>query len=243
MSTFRFKRFCVRNELSAMKVNTDGVLLGAAVRLDGKCRRILDVGTGTGTIALMAAQRMYDLLGDEGQQWHITGIDIDAPSAHEAAGNFEASPWKGHLSCRNCSLQDFASEGNEYDLIVSNPPYFDNSLTNPDERECAARHSVSLSGQDLARFAADALSAEGRLAVILPSDRKRNFLREAASFGLFPCRIMDIRTTPRKEPCRFIAELGRQKCVCLEEGLTINEGSTFSKEYLSLTEDFYLSVK
>jgi len=240
MSVFRFKRFSVRNNLSAMKVNTDGVLLGAYVRIDDGCRRILDIGTGTGTIALMAAQKAADLFGEADNGWNVMGIDIDAPSAAEAAMNFAASPWKDHMSCRHVSMQDFATEGREYDLIVSNPPYYDNSLTNPDERETAARHSVSLTGRELVQFAAGSLSGEGRLAVILPSDRKRLFLREAASFGLFPCRCIDIRTTARKAPCRFIAELSRKKCEPLEEELTIHDGAAFSAAYLTLTQDFYL---
>ena len=145
-SVFRFKRFEVRNERSSMKVNTDGVLLGAAMGLDVSDRRLLDVGTGTGTIAL-------------GAECVIDAIDIDQASAEEAAENFSASPWPDMLRASHISLDGFAAAcGDGFDLIFSNPPYFDGSLKNPDARKSAARHSLSLSYRELIAFAADRLA-------------------------------------------------------------------------------------
>ena len=165
MQVFRFKKFNVVNERSAMKVNTDGVLLGAAMTLSADDLRLLDIGTGTGTIALMAAQRLDDLRrrsfaavqddnrGDaqddsrgnaQDDKIHIDAIDIDEPSASEARMNFEQSPWAANLRAHNLSLDDFAAELNaqgqeraevKYDLIFSNPPYFEDSLIAPDERK------------------------------------------------------------------------------------------------------------
>lgn len=231
MSTFRFKRFSVTNEASAMKVNADGVLLGAAATLPEDCGRVLDIGTGTGTIALMVAQR----LSDAGVDARIEAVDIDHPSAVEAAGNFEASPWAESLSVKETDLAEFVPDA-PYDLIVSNPPYFDNSLQNPDERKTEARHSVSLSYREVLIFAAEHLSETGLVAMVLPSELEKAVLREGRSRNLPPCRILRIRTTPRKAPRRIIVEFSRDRSLSLkEELLTIQ-----SPEYQELTGEFYL---
>ena len=153
MGEFRFKQFTVRQDASALKVGTDAVLLGAAMTLLPSDRTLLDVGTGTGVIALMAAQRLAVPAFDGGpppitsprglfnatplRPVSIVAIDIDGPSAAEAAANFAASPWSGMLSARHCSLQDFAPDA-PLDVIFSNPPFYDESLRNPDAREAAA---------------------------------------------------------------------------------------------------------
>lgn len=236
-SVFRFKRFEVRNERSSMKVNTDGVLLGAAMGLDSSDRRLLDVGTGTGTIALMAAQRLHEL----GASCLIDAIDIDQASAEEAAENFSASPWQASLRASHQSLEAFSEAcADRFDLIFSNPPYFDDSLKNPDVRKSAARHSLSLSYRDLIAFAADRLTPGGRLAMVLPSDCEQAMLRHARMFSLFPKRILRVRTVERKSPIRIIVELGRERTDCREDMLTIHEKERYSEEYLSLTGDFYL---
>ena len=142
MSVFRFKKFEVRNEKSAMKVNTDGVLLGIAAPVNSSDSNILDIGTGTGTIALILAQRLHDTCGIT-DNVSIAGIDIDAPAAEEAGINFSNSPWADSLTAKNISLEDFSAETGDrkFDLIVSNPPYYDASLTNPDARKTTARHT------------------------------------------------------------------------------------------------------
>ena len=257
MSVFRFKYFNVVNERSAMKVNTDGVLLGAAMTILPADRRLLDIGTGTGTIALMAAQRA---LGIPGQAWAdemrsgddevraggdvlIDAIDVDEPSASEAAANFCESPWAEHLRAHNLSLQDFAdSEPCKYDLIFSNPPYFEDSCIAPDERKSTARHtSVGLSYRDIFEFASERLTDNGRVSLVLPADQEAALCRHARMCGLHLFRIMRIRTVERKAPIRIITEFSRQRCQTpADEMLTIMNEGKYTQEYLSLTKDFYL---
>ena len=236
------------NERSAMKVNTDGVLLGAAMTIREGDRFLLDIGTSTGTIALMAAQRVS---GEEitGQAGNIDAIDIDEPSATEAAMNFANSPWAECLHAHNMSLDAFAAmdDGDEgpvrkYDLIFSNPPYFEDSLTAPDERKSAARHtSDGLSYRDIFEFAKERLTDRGRVSLVLPVDQEAALCRYARMCGLHLFRILRVRTVPRKAPSRMIAEFSRQRCeVVKEELLTIQNEGQYTQEYLSLTHDFYL---
>lgn len=250
MSLFRFKCFNVVNERSAMKVNTDGVLLGAAMTILPTDRRLLDIGTGTGTIALMAAQRALGIPGQAGDDEVRVGgdvlidaIDVDEPSASEAAANFGESPWAEHLRAHNLSLQDFAdSEPCKYDLIFSNPPYFEDSCIAPDERKSTARHtSVGLSYRDIFEFASERLTDNGRVSLVLPADQEAALCRHARMCGLHLFRIVRIRTVERKAPMRIITEFSRQRCQTpAEEMLTIMNEGKYTQEYLSLTKDFYL---
>jgi tRNA1Val (adenine37-N6)-methyltransferase len=237
VGTFRFKKFEVVNERSAMKVNTDGVLLGAAMTIRPEDRCMLDIGTGTGTIALMAAQRI------SGNAIRIDAIDIDEPSATEAAMNFANSPWSGCLHAYNMSLDAFAvSDGQKYDLIFSNPPYFEDSLTAPDERKSTARHtSEGLSYRDIFEFAKERLTDDGRVSLVLPADQEAALCRYARMCGLHLFRILRVRTVPRKAPSRMIAEFSRQRYETVkEELLTIQNEGQYTQEYLSLTHDFYM---
>lgn len=272
MSTFRFKNFEVVNERSAMKVNTDGVLLGAVMTLKASDRRLLDVGTGTGTIALMAAQRLSGM--EEGRSFatarddqaahqnvrttahddippadtpsrKITAIDIDAPSAAEAGENFRNSPWPEILEACNDSLDGYAADlgfDDLFDLIFSNPPYFDESKQAPEQRRNNARHtSTGLSYRELIEFAAERLSPEGRLSLVLPADTENSLTRHARMMGLHLFRIIRVRTVPRKNPIRIIAEFSRIRCQNPEDRtIAIHEEGKYSEEYLSLTRDFYL---
>ena len=304
---FRFKRFSVVNERSAMKVNTDGVLLGALMTITPQDRRLLDVGTGTGTVALMAAQRVADgfpvkpgmtgcepgtmrdkpgmtgcepgtmrdkpgmtgcepgttgdkpgmtgcelgTMGDKPGmtervvEFQVEAIDIDEPSASEAAMNFKNSPWGDHLMVKHASLQEYAeslADDVRYDLIFSNPPYFDDSLEAPQERRNNARHTGSgLSYRELLEFSSEHLTEDGRFAVVLPTDQERPLLRHARMCGLHPFRVTRIRTVPRKAPSRMVVEFSRHRCQVPEENiLTIQEEGKYSQEYLSLTREFYL---
>jgi len=214
-----------------MKVNTDGVLLGAAMNVKPGASRMLDIGTGTGTIALMAAQRCSSAI--------IDAIDIDEPSYIEATQNFATSPWPNRLNCFHTPLSEFVP-GCKYDLIFSNPPYFDNSLINPDERESKARHSIAMSYRHILSFAAEHLSKNGSLAMILPSDCEKMLIREAAGRSLYLFRILRIRTTSAKKPSRIVAEFSFLRNPVSEEELIIHESGRYTQEYISLTGNFYL---
>lgn len=247
MSVFHFKRFSVVNERSAMKVNTDGVLLGAAMTILQTDRRLLDVGTGTGTIALMAAQRVQGEIPDQVRdEVMIDAIDIDEPSATEAAANFSNSPWQSMLHAHNMSLDRFAADVEraevKYDLIFSNPPYFEDSMPAPDERKSTARHtSEGLSYRDIFEFAKDRLTEEGRVSLVLPSDQEAAVCRYARMCSLHLFRILRIRTVPRKAPSRVILEFSRLRKATPEDTVvTIQNEGQYTQEYLSLTKDFYL---
>ena len=288
MGTFRFKKFDVINERSAMKVNTDGVLLGAAMTISETDRNLLDIGTGTGTIALMAAQRLSELSAirhnhtsercispcfcgagrmvldgadmmeelremkedngaeeaDRMEEYRVDAIDIDEPSATEAADNFRNSPWNERLTSYNMALEAFAAgfPERQYDLIFSNPPYFVGSLTAPDERKSTARHtSDGLSYKDIFDFAEERLTENGRVALVLPADQENDLCRYARMTGLHLFRIVRVRTVPRKSPTRIIAEFSRKRCSePQEELLTIQDEGKYTGQYLSLTHDFYL---
>ena len=244
MGTFRFKKFEVVNERSAMKVNTDGVLLGASMTIRPSDRYLLDVGTGTGTIALMAAQRLEGMLTEHASVKMISAIDIDEASATEAASNFTNSPWADRLQAFHSSLDDFsAADGDfRYDLIFSNPPYFEDSLNAPEERRNNARHtSTGLSYREILDFASQYLAEEGRVSLVLPSDTENALCRHARMNGLHLFRILRIRTVPRKQPSRIIAEFSRMRTDSPEDiVLTIQNEGKYTQEYLSLMQDFYL---
>ena len=244
MGVFRFKRFEVVNERSAMKVNTDGVLLGALMTILPTDRTLLDIGTGTGTIALMAAQRLSQCgicHADRSAENRVDAIDIDEASAEEAAANFRNSPWSEVLHAYHTSLDDFASD-RKYDLVFSNPPYFEDSLNAPEERRNNARHtSTGLSYREILDFASQSLTDNGRVAFVLPAETEAALCRHARMNGLHLFRIVRVRTVPRKEPSRIIAEFSRMRKDTSEDTvLTIQNEGKYTEEYLSLMRDFYL---
>lgn len=247
MGVFHFKQFDVINERSAMKVNTDGVLLGAFTEVLPSDRKVLDIGTGTGTVALMVAQRLSELNPD----FEIHAIDIDAPSAGEAASNFESSPWKGHLLSFNSSLKNFDRD-DEYDLILSNPPYFDNSLQAPQQRRNAARHTgvtsvteeESLSYRDVLEYSQKHLAPSGRVALVLPADQEKALLRHARMCGLVPWKLLRVRTVPRKQPSRVVVRFVRrgQPVTCVEEEFTLMNEAGKRTTYPSPLDHYLLDA-
>ena len=267
MGTFRFKRFEVVNERSAMKVNTDGVLLGASMTILPSDRNLLDIGTGTGTIALMAAQRLDDacfvpahadersispsscVAGCMGRNemrdvLRIHAIDIDEASALEAGANFRNSPWPENLQAFHASLEEYEATSvlPNYDLIFSNPPYFEDSLNAPEQRRNNARHtSTGLSYREILDFAAARLSDVGRVALVLPAETEQPLCRHARMNGLHLSMITRIKTVPRKEPSRIVAEFSRVRPdSAVERTLVIQNEGKYTEEYLSLMRDFYL---
>ena len=248
MSVFRFKKFDVVNERSAMKVNTDGVLLGAVMSIAPEDRTFLDIGTGTGTIALMAAQRLENILCSSSEEVaavsHIDALDVDEPSASEAAINFAASPWRSILAAYHASLDSFADSENckFYDLIFSNPPYFESSLQAPEERRNAARHTITgLSYREIVDFAVKRLAENGRLALVLPVETEKDLARYAGMNGLYMFSMTYVQTVPHRAPKRIIAEFCRHRPEDIKKTvLTIQDAGLYTQEYLSLMKDFYL---
>lgn len=179
---FYFKRFSVAHTRSSMKVGVDGVLVGAWADVSG-CRRVLDVGCGCGVIALMCAQRAPEAV--------VTAIDVDADSVDEAAANFRKSPWGDRLSALHCSLSDYLSrlsagedDGRRFDLVVSNPPFFNSGVETPDSPRLSARHQAELSPLALVECASRLLTPGGRLALIAPSEQCGEIVAEAAARSL-----------------------------------------------------------
>lgn len=234
MTSFRFKHFVVRQDLSPMKVGTDGVLLGAWATVRASDRRMLDIGTGTGLIALMLAQRA--------PQARIAGIDIEEVA--EARANADASPWGERIEMVQESAQTF-SPGGRFDLVVSNPPFFDGSLPCPDAGRTAARHTVRLSFEELRDAAVRLLAPEGRFAVVLPADAATRFIALCCG-PLDLVRRTDVRTTPRRPAKRVLLEFtpaGAGPAPVPERTeLTVGTGEheCYTPEYRALTRDFYL---
>ena len=249
---FQFKQFLVNQENVSMRVNTDGVLLGAWATLPSATTaqqnltskshviNVLDVGTGTGVIALMMAQR----LGFQQPHCQIVAIDVDNASCKQAQENFQQSKWSESLVAKHISLQDFNTE-KLFDLIISNPPYFNNALKNPSEAKRTARHTDTLSYQDLTDAASKLLKPNGRLSVIIPFDEYSTMQSAIiATNKLRLSRLCKVFTLKQdQEPKRLLLEFTKEQThlTIQEESLCIMEDpSTFTAEYKALTKDFYL---
>jgi len=229
---FRFKQFAVLNDRTAMKVGTDGVLLGAWCPVAG-ARHVLDVGTGCGVIALMIAQRNHEAV--------ITGIDIDHDAVQEATLNFERSPWSDRLTAVEGNFNDMSTSG--FDVIVSNPPFFTNGVLPAGDARIAARHTQSLTYRQLIEGAARLLSSHGALALISPTDAEGEII-EAATFATLPVRqVTHVIPVDGALPKRTLWLLTPRDIAYHEDTVTIaNRDGTFTQEYIELTGDFYLKM-
>jgi tRNA1Val (adenine37-N6)-methyltransferase len=229
---FRFKQFTINQDKCAFKVGTDGVLLGASADITGT-GRILDVGAGTGLISLMLAQRGGT---------HIFAIEPEKESFIQLCENINNSPWSNIIQANETSLQDFAPDM-KFDLIVSNPPYFSDSLRNPDQRKSVTRHTDTLSSSDLLAGAERLLSGSGRFQVIMPYVEGNLLIAVACGFGLFCNSLVKIRPLPSSETKRIIITFTRERKPVHEKFLTIESGKRhdFTDDYIRLTRDFYLN--
>ncbi len=230
-SYFSFKQFTIHQEKAAFKVGTDGVLLGASADISG-ARWILDIGTGTGLIALMLAQRC-----DAG----IVAIEPDSDSYIQCCENVSGSRWNDRINVKQTTLQDF-NPGYKFDLIISNPPFFTDSLKNPDPRKSASRHNDSLTNPELLKGASRLMAEGGRLQVIMPYAEGNIFIAEASEYGFYCNNILKIRPLPTSEIRRMILTFSKQLLTPTEKFLTIEHGNRheFTEEYINLTKDFYL---
>ena len=230
--SFKFKQFTVHQSRCAMKVGTDGTLLGAWTNIPSVGGRMLDIGTGTGLIALMLAQRAPEAM--------ITGIDIDTNAVSQAHENIEASPFASRIQIVQADVADYKAE--PFDVIVSNPPYFMESLTCPDHQRTTARHTASLTYQTLMHSAFRLLTDEGLFSVIIPFDCRSLLESEASLAGFFMSRICGVKTTPQKQPKRYLIEFRKHPVSELDitEGILETEPCVRSEWYQELTKDFYL---
>lgn len=227
---FKFKNFSISQDHCAMKVGTDGVLIGAWAN-GGE--HILDIGSGTGLISMMMAQRFPGA--------SIEGVEIDNNAVEQSKENISASSFKARIKIHHCALQDF-KPSNLFDAIVSNPPYFVNSLTSPDPTRSIARHTQTMNFSDIVKFAVKWLDDDGELSIILPIDVSENFMSEAFYRGLFLSRQYDIKTVARKaaKRCMLAFSKKRQQTFERQTVTLISTGGKRSEWYDDITKEFYI---
>jgi tRNA1Val (adenine37-N6)-methyltransferase len=234
-NSFQFKQFTVEQAKTAMKVGTDGVLLGAWTDFS-QAEKVLDIGTGTGLIALMAAQQC---------EAEITAVEIEKSAAEQAKRNFENSLWKKRLTIINLSLSDFVQQNNyKYDVIVCNPPFFTNSLKNPNAERSLARHNDSMPFDELLKYSSELLAVKSRLSLILPAEIEFEFLKTAKKNGLFPNKITGVSSNPQMPVKRILIEFSKEKISPKKNYISIEtcERHSYSDEYINLTREFYLKM-
>lgn len=233
---FQFKQFFVQHDQCAMKVGTDGVLLGAWAGELQSYRNILDIGTGSGLVALMLAQRYENA--------QIIGIDINSEAYTQATGNFLSSPWSERLHATHISIQEFYKHHHSrFDLITSNPPFFKDSLKNPDKDRTIARHTDTLPHDILLEATAHLLTNDGIFCVILPTNQTDEFLRTAQTYHLYEQKRLDVHPTPQRPAKRTLLTLSKKESALPDRKRLIIESNgrhAYSPEYKLLTEAFYL---
>ncbi len=219
-----------------MKIGTDGVLLGAWASLDARPNTILDIGAGTGVIALMLAQRST--------AENIEAIEIDAAAYEQCVENFEASPWGDRLYCFHAGLDELVDELDEpYDLIVSNPPFYLEEVSSGDTSRDLARQNSSLPFNELLQAVSRLLAPDGSFAVIIPHKEESGFLRIARSLGLFPNRTTHVKGHTSASVKRSLLQLSFKEVICIKGELTIEkERHQYTDEYKNLVKDFYLKM-
>lgn len=241
MSTFHFKQFSVKQENCAMKIGTDGVLLGAWAKIPEETSTILDIGAGTGLIALMLAQRTADSKWIEA----IDGVEINPEAHQQCVDNFENSPWNHLLFCYHASLKEFDAEFDEtYDLIISNPPFYEEDEISAQKARATARSTQALSFIALIRSAEKLLSQNGVFQVIIPSKSYTKFTQICLDHNLFLERCTWVKgtaTSPIKRCLLSFSKTPKQNII--ENTLILEEKRhTYTKDYQDLIKDFYLKA-
>lgn len=231
---FQFKQFVIEQKNSAMRVGTDGMLIGAWAEINGGERSILDIGCGTGLIAIMLAQR--------NQTAAVDAIEIEPLAAAEAALNAERSPWADRITVHEISLQEYTlSNHRRYDMIVSNPPYFINSSHNEKLARAAARHASLLPYSDLIFGVTKLLNENGRFFAIFPYAEAGIFIAKASLAGLYCNRKLNIYSKQAGVIKRIAAEFSFRKTEVVESNFIINkDNGEYTEEYKQLTSPFYL---
>lgn len=237
MSQFQFKKFTVDQDRCAMKIGTDGVLLGAWTPITNSPFSVLDIGTGTGIIALMLAQRTH--------AEQIDALEIDKEAYEQAVENFENSPWSDRLFCFHAGLDEFIEEPeDEYDLIVSNPPFYSEDYKTDNEQRDLARFQDAMPFEDLIEAADLLLSENGIFAVIIPFKEEQKFLALAKEMELYPIKITHVKGNPTSEIKRSLLAFSRNEIIDFPtDELTIETARhIYTPEYIALTKEFYLKL-
>jgi tRNA1Val (adenine37-N6)-methyltransferase len=228
---FRFKQFTIAQDNCVMKVNTDGVLLGAWATI-GKARRMLDIGTGTGVLALMLAQKNSEA--------SVDAIDIDDAAVMQAGQNFAGSIWHQRMMAYNLPLQEFFP-GMKYDVIISNPPYFIDDLKAADERKNIARHTTALSYEELLGGIKRLLAPKGTAFIVLPFFNLAAFEYIANQNGLFFQKVTEVIAVAGRTPYLALIELKDKEDTKRTDSLTIQqENGEYTEQYITTTREFYL---
>lgn len=235
-SVFKCKQFDIKQDRCAMKIGTDAILLGAWASLDKNPQYILDIGAGTGIIALQMAQR-------SGAQV-IDAIEINSDAFEQCVENFENSKWNGRLFCYHSSLEEFTEEIEvQYDHIISNPPFYSDDFGSRHQARDLARFSNYLPFDELIKGTSSLLSENGIFCLILPNKEEKQFIRLASKQGLFPNKICRVRGKVSSEVKRTLFEFSFHKTIVLESELTIEiERHRYTEEYIDLTKEFYLNM-
>ncbi|WP_343023639.1 methyltransferase [Flavobacterium sp. PL12] len=234
---FQFKQFSVNQDRCAMKIGTDGVLLGAWTPINNNTISILDIGSGTGIIALMLAQR------SNAEQ--IDALEIDEEAYEQSVDNFENSPWSDRLFCFHAGLDEFIAEPeDEYDLIISNPPFYTEDYKTDNKQRDLARFADSMPFEDLIEAADLLLSENGIFSLIIPFKEEIGFLALAKDYELYPIKITRVKGTPTSEIKRSLLAFSRFESAKLEVDELIIETARhiYTPEYIALTKDFYLKM-
>jgi len=233
---FKFKQFTIHQDQCAMKIGTDGVLLGAWANIKHNPNSILDIGSGTGIIALMLAQRSNAEL--------IDAIEIDENTFEQCVENFENSPWSDRLFCFHASLEEFTDEvDDKFDVIISNPPFYTDDFKSENTKRDLARFSDAMPFEHLIKSVSKLLSEDGKFSVIIPYKEEVSFINLASKFNLFLNRILHVRGNPNSETKRSLLEFSFSKTEIKTEELTIEEGRhNYTNDYVNLTKDFYLKM-
>lgn len=237
MSKFQFKQFAVEQNRCAMKIGTDGVLLGAWAPIDNNPFSILDIGTGTGIIALILAQRSGAT--------QIDALEIDEDAYEQATDNFENSPWNDRLFCFHAALDEFIEEPEEeYDLIISNPPFYTEDYKSENQQRDLARFSDAMPFEELIEAADLLLSENGIFAVIIPFKEEERFIDLCAEVELFPVKATRVKGSPTTPIVRSLLAFKRYELSVLEADELIIEINRheYTDEYIELTKDFYLKM-
>lgn len=235
---FQFKEFLICQDRCAMKVGTDGVLLGAWVDVKD-AKNILDIGAGTGVIAIMLGQRTKDQVSS------VHGIEIDPISAKQAKENMEAAPWSNRLSLFEQSIQDYAkSTSQDYDLIVSNPPFFSGGTFSQNQDRNDVRHTIKLPHGDLLSAVRTLLAPEGKFCVILPLIEGMRFKEMAAGYNLNCTKVTKVRPKKDKPVERLLLQFERNDLPAIEDELVIQKEARndWTDEYIELAKAFYLKM-